>query len=220
MKKNMKIKIGFIVILLVAVIGLSLGFATFSTSLNIKSEASYIANPNNFKVDFSSSKIDVRTDKIVPITTPSNVEASEAIISNVTGAKSISGFRANFTAPGQKAVYTFYVANSGELEAFLKSIIFKNVNSFATSKVCEAKPGTNEALVNEACNDITLKVSIGSNLETSQSINNIFGHSLVKGAFEKVEVTIEYAANGKRTDGDFIVNFGDIALDYSSTDVN
>ena len=218
MEKKMGSKLFVVVILLIIVVGISIGFATYSTSLNIKSEATYLANPNNFRIDFSSSNVSVRTDPINPVVTPDYIQANRAIISNTMGAKTISGLGANFTAPGQKVEYVFYIANSGELEAYLKNIYFKNVEGMESTKVCEAKPGTNLSLVNEACQDIVLKVKIGNDFETNRSLNNILNYSISKGMFEKVTVSLEYITNGRRTDGDFKVIFGDVALDFSSMD--
>ena len=194
MEKNINSKLIIVGILLFIVIGISVGFATYSTTLTIRPGASYVANPDNFKVEFSSNNTIVKTDPIIPIVTP------------------------NFTAPGQKVEYVFYVANSGDLEAFLKNVYFKNVDGASSNKLCEAKIGTTNSLVNEACENITLNIKIGSDINTEKSISSIYGHNLVKGMFEKVIVTIEYKSGAVATDGDFTVFFGDIALDYSSTD--
>ncbi len=218
MEKRIDSKIIVMIILLITVIGLSIGYATFSSTLTIKPSATYVSNPNNFKVDFSSSNNSLRTDPIVPVGTPSNVSATEAKILNVPGAKAISGLSAGFTEPGQKVEYTFYILNTGELEAFLKNIIFKNALNSTSNKLCEAMPGTTVSLVNEACKDINLKVRVGNDLEVLKSLTNITSHNLVKGAHEKVTVIIEYNSNGARADGDFKVSFGEIAIDYSSTD--
>ena len=218
MEKNINSKLIIVGMLLFIVIGISVGFATYSTTLTIRPGASYVANPDNFKVEFSSNNTIVKTDPIIPIVTPSNLEASNGLITNIAGSKTISGLSANFTAPGQKVEYVFYVANSGDLEAFLKNVYFKNVDGASSNKLCEAKIGTTNSLVNEACENITLNIKIGSDINTEKSISSIYGHNLVKGMFEKVIVTIEYKSGAVATDGDFTVFFGDIALDYSSTD--
>lgn len=218
MNKRMDSKIVIMIVLLIMVIGLSIGYATFSSTLTIKPSATYVSNPNDFKVDFSSSSVSLRTDPIVPVVTPSNLQAENAYIDSVLGSKAVSGMSVNFTAPGSKAEYTFYVLNTGKMEAFLKNIIFKNVFNASSNKVCEAMPGTTESLVDAACRDISLKVKVGNNLETKQTLSNIYSHNLLRDSYEKVTVIIEYANDGVRADGDFTVNFGEIALDYSSTD--
>ena len=117
----------------------------------------------------------------------------------------------------QKVVYTFYAHNSGEYDAFIKSVTYANVTGKSESKVCTAGSGTTETLLTNACDDISVKVNVGTT-NTTASTADITGHSLLKGAFEQVTVTIEYAADGDRADGDFSVSFGDISLVYSSVD--
>ena len=48
--------------------------------------------------------------------------------------------------------------------------------------------------------------------------NSIAKHSLGLDAYEEVVVTIEYASDASRADGDFEVVFGNITLTYDSVD--
>ena len=123
-----------------------------------------------------------------------------------------------FTKPGQSATYEFYAYNNGELDAFLKSVIYSNVTGQNSSKVCTATVGTTDSLVQSACNDISVKVKVGVESTTNGSVANITNHILNKKTAEKIIVTIEYAENAQVTDGDFTVAFGDISLNYSSVD--
>ena len=50
-----------------------------------------------------------------------------AIVALIVGIVGLSISFAAFTEPGQSAVYKFYAYNAGELNAFLKSIVFSNV---------------------------------------------------------------------------------------------
>ena len=50
------------------------------------------------------------------------------------------------------------------------------------------------------------------------SMDSITNHLLALNAYEEVVVTIEYASNASRADGDFEVAFGDIILTYNSVD--
>lgn len=100
----------------------------------------------------------------------------------------------------------------------MKSIVYENVASKSSNKVCVAADGTGDALVQKACDGISVKVKVGSEAETSSGIASIQNHALAKGVGEKVTVTLEYAQGAERTDGDFTVSFGDITLNYSSAD--
>ena len=217
MERGRTLQFVTIIALTICVIGLSIGFAAFSNVLNIKPNATVSPNSNSLNVDFSSSQTEVVTGEIIPTLNPVNLIATNAIIDN-TSAPTISNLNVTFTKPGQSAVYEFYAYNDGELDAFLKSIVYSNVTGQNSSKVCTASVGTTDALVQSACNGISVKVKVGSESITKGSVANITNHSLAKKTGEKVIVTIEYDANAQVTDGDFNVKFGDIALNYSSVD--
>lgn len=217
MEKKQSGQVIAVVALLVAVVGLAIGFSAFSNVLKIQSNAKVTPDANTLNVDFSSSSAEVLTDKITPTSDPVGVVATEATIDNSSD-PTISNLHATFTEPGQKAIYKFYAYNAGELEAYLKSIVYGNVTSENTNKVCTAAQGTTDALVQKACSGISVKVKVGASDETSTGISSITNHSLAKGNSELVTVTLEYAANADRADGDFTVSFGDITLNYSSVD--
>ncbi|HIS91174.1 MAG TPA: hypothetical protein IAC20_05940 [Candidatus Faecisoma merdavium] len=206
-----------VVALCVAVVGLTLGFAAFSNTLTISSDANVTPDASTFNVDFSSSDSSLATDPIVPVKNPSSLVAGEGTINN-TSNPTVSGLSATFKEPGQKVTYTFYARNVGEYVAYLNSINFNNVASGSTPKKCTAGDGSTDALVQAACDDITLSVKVGSESETTGSLSSISGHSLAKNASEEIIVEIEYNAGGDRADGDFTVEFGDITLVYSSVD--
>lgn len=217
MEKNRNAQIIAILALVVGVVGLSVGFAAFSNTLKIKPSADVTPDKSSFNVDFSSSDTDVVADEITPVATPNSLVTSNATIDN-TNEPTISNLKATFTEPGQKVVYSFYAFNKGQLDAYLKSIVYGNVTGQTTNKVCTALEGTTDALVQKACNGISVKVKVGSEAETSGSAASITNHSLLKSTSEPVVVTIEYQADADRADGDFTVSFGDITLNYSSVD--
>lgn len=217
MEKNRRNKILAVIILLIAVGGLSLGFSAFSTALSIKSSANIKPKGDAFKVAFSSNSTTLETNPIAPTKNPTTLNATNATIDN-TQTPTISNLSVTFDEPGQKVSYTFYAYNSGKYDAYLKSITFKNVPANSQSKVCTPIGEVNNELVQSACNGIKLKVKVGSTSEISGSLNNITGHKLLKGNFEPIILTIEYESSATLADGDFSVKFGDISLDYSSID--
>lgn len=217
MEKNRTGQIIAIFALVVGVVGLSIGFAAFSNVLKIQSSATVKPSSDTLNVDFSSSDTEVLTNEIVPVATPSSVVSTNAQIDN-TNDPTISNLSATFTEPGQKVVYDFYAYNAGQLDAYLKSIVYSNVKDKTANKVCTAKEGTTDDLVQKACNGISVKVKVGTEAETSSGIASISNHALAKTKAEKVTVTLEYAQDAERADGDFTVSFGDITLNYSSAD--
>ena len=217
MEKNRTGQVIAVIALLVAIVGLSVGFAAFSNTLKIESSATVTPDKNTFNVDFSSSQTEVLTNAIKATATPSTIKTTEATIDN-TNDPVIKNLSATFTEPGQKAVYEFYAYNAGELEAFLKSIVYENVTGETFTKVCTAGDGTTADLVTSACNGISLSVQVGTEAATTTGVASITKHSLAKKTGEKVIVTLDYASDATRTDGDFTVAFGDVTLTYSSVD--
>lgn len=115
-------------------------------------------------------------------------------------------------------MYKFYAYNAGELNSFLKRIVFENVTVQNATKVCTASAGTTDELVQKACEKIFIKVKVGNEFETSTGKASITGHFLAKENGEAVVVTLEYEAGANRADGNFNVAFGNITLNYSSVD--
>lgn len=216
MEKDRGTKTMAIVALMVAVVSLSVGFAAFSSALNVSSSATVSPVATTFNVDFSSSSSGVETNSITPTVT-GDATATNATISN-TGDPTITGLAATFTAPGQSATYTFYAYNAGEYLAYLNSITFANASGGSSFRVCTAGDGATDTLVQAACDDISVSIKVGSESATTGSVASIAGHSLAVGAGEEIVVTISYASDGDRADGDFTVAFGDITLKYDSVD--
>ena len=212
MRENGGYKIIALVALLLGIVGVTLGYAAFSSTLTIKSSAE--VNPtDNFNVDFSSSASAVATDPIVPSlnVVATGFTATNATIDN-SGDPEISNLKATFTEPGQSATYSFYAYNAGQYVAYLNSIVFSG------NKTCTAKTGTTQSLVDAACNGISLSAKVGSENPTTSSVANITGHSLGINASEQIDVVISYATGSAIADGDFDVAFPDIVLTYDSAD--
>lgn len=217
MEKNRGIQITAIAALVIGIVGLSIGFAAFSNVLNIQTSANVKPDSSTLNVDFSTAEDKMEIAEIIPTATPSSLVTTNGVIDN-SGDPTISKLSATFTEPGQSVVYKFYAYNAGELNAYLKSIVFSNVTDQNTTKVCTAGQGTTDALVQKACDKISVKIKVGNELETTTGKASITGHALSKGIGELVTVTLEYEAGADRADGDFTVAFGNITLNYSSAD--
>ena len=217
MDKNRKVQITAIFALVVVIVGLSIGFAAFSSVLNIQTSANVKPDSSTLNVDFSSAEDKVEVAEITPTATPNSLVTTNGVIDN-SGDPTISNLSATFTEPGQSVVYKFYAYNAGELTAYLKSIVFSNVTDQNATKICTAGQGTTDALVQKACDKISVKVKVGNEIETPTGKASITGHTLSKGNGELVTVTLEYEAGADRADGDFTVAFGNITLNYSSAD--
>ena len=214
MEKSRSSKVIAVVALVVAVFGLTLGFAAFSNTLIISSSATVKPSQDAFNVEFSSSATAVEALAVSGVPTT----GATADAATIQGQK-ITGLNANFTAPGQSVTYTFYIHNTGEYEAFLKTISFENVEGQSSPKVCVADdPQTTTAsLVSAACEDISVALTVDS-ISATGSMTEISENNSIaaKTGVKTVVVTITYAENGDRADGNFSVAFGDIHLGYSS----
>ena len=215
MKKRQKIIT--IVVLIVTIIGMSIGFSAFSSTISISSSASVKPSASDFHVKFSSSESAVVTNQVTP--NVSGATGEKATIDNSGTTPKITGLKANFTAPGQSVTYTFYVHNTGDYVAYLKNITFSNVSGKSSHKVCTKTDTTaTDSLVSAACNAITITAKVGSTT-FDKTTSSITSHSLAANTGkETVVVTITYATGGSKADGDFSVAFGDINLEYRSTD--
>ncbi|MBQ6323773.1 MAG: hypothetical protein IJI22_02965 [Bacilli bacterium] len=220
MNKEKQVKTLSIVALFVAVLGLSIGFAAFEQTLTIKSSAEVNPAGTDFNVIFSTRDDVVSTDPVNPTVTGTGATATNATIDTNSNSLIIKDLHAVFTEPNQKAQYTFYTKNTGQYTAYLKSIAYANVSGKNEPRVCTPKETTgpnaaNNTLVQAACDDIRVTVSLSGTLYT-QSVAAITGHSVAVGSSEEIIVTIEYLAGGDTADGPFDVEFGDITIAYSS----
>ena len=214
MEKDRGGKVIAIVALLVGVVGLTIGFAAFSNTLTISSQAEYNPDDSVFNVDFSSATGSVVDGNLAPKTlTPAEngPTGATATISNATD-PTITGIKATFTEPGQSVVYEFYTRNIGQLEAFLRSVTFGTASPAA---------GTADGKTTVGSEDINLTLTLGTEDMTGGKVRAAFttatAHDLAVNAEEKVTLTISYPTGSDQADGDFTVNFGDITFLYAST---
>ena len=96
--KNKTFKIISIVALLLGIVGITLGYAAFSSTLKIESSAEVAPNESSFNVDFSSSNTSVVEEDITPAlnTNVTGFSATNAEIDNTTNPV-ISNLHATFT---------------------------------------------------------------------------------------------------------------------------
>ena len=215
MERDRSAKIIAIVALCVAIVGLSVGFAAFSNELTINSNATVSPNASDFDVNFSTSNTSEQDGTVSGVGTNS-ATAENATIDN-SNSPTITGLKANFTEPGQKVTYSFYAHNAGKYVAYLNNVTYANVSGKTATKVCTAGVNTDATMVEAACNGISVSVKVGSETYTG-SMDSITNHSLGLDGYEEVVVTIEYASDASRADGDFEVAFGNITLTYDSVD--
>ena len=209
MGKMRKTKIITILILFVVVLGVSVGFAAFSSVLTISSRATVNPSSGEFFVKFSTNANSLVEEEIVPSDITSGVTASNAVIDN-SSTPTISNLNVDFTGPGQYVEYTFYARNEGAYLAYLNSV------NFVGEKTCKGENGTSESLVESVCDSIDITVDISGDVYNTQS--PVSNHPLAIGEGEMIVVRLSYNGNGAYVDGDMSISFPNIALVYSNID--
>ena len=146
MEKDRGTKIIAILALLIAVVGLSVGFAAFSKELTITPVADVKADDSKFSVEFSTDSSsetaqfgDVNGEFSEDASDDENAKAGKVTIAQLTATNA----EAQFSKDNQTIVYTWYVRNSGEMDAYLKSVTFES-DKFKDKKVSKNKTNLNK----------------------------------------------------------------------------
>lgn len=112
MKDNRKTLYTFVALsLFLSVIGISVGFAAMSTSLNINGTANVV--PATWKIKFNNLS-------------SATIEGAAEVVSApvIQSDTHIGNYEVKLTKPGDKVVYTFDITNSGTIDAELSSYDF------------------------------------------------------------------------------------------------
>lgn len=204
MKKKTILSIGLLLIVVIILV--------VSRKSLISSTTSIYKSNDIFQVTFSTKENKLELGSISATTTPKSFTTTSANISTTT----ISGMNVEFSEPGQKAIYNVFAYNNGNMDAYLKSITSGKI-------VCTPGDGSSPILVNNACNDITLKVVVKDKTSISTkdidgSIPKVTNHFLKSKTGEKVQIIVEYKDHTSKVDGTFTVLLPTISLSYYSID--
>lgn len=112
MEKNRSIKIYIMFALIISVIGLSIAYAAFSSTLTIEGLVTVKKTTDAWNIGIEALD---GTTNLTPILTGNAKEVTAPTISGTT----ISGFEASFYAPGDAIAYEFNVVNNGSVNAIL-----------------------------------------------------------------------------------------------------
>ena len=206
MEKDRSTRVLSIIAMVLAVVGLTVGFAVFSATLNIQFGSTAVhGDEENFSVKLSSSETLFATDSVTGTVSPS--PSGPTALKQTLNETTISNLGATFNKPGEKVTYTFYAVNDGQFDAFLKSINVEDVAEAKTAMTCTADATTDATMVANACKGIKMTVNVDSSEAatiTSESTSATASH------------TIEYQASSAIADGSFTVKFGNVKLNYST----
>lgn len=164
MEKERGFRIIAVIALMVAVVGLTIGYAAYSSTLRINGTAN--VDPSSWNVKF----VYKTGNSLTATLTGGAVMNTEATLTDTQ----VSGFDVTLKAPGDSATYTFAVKNAGSLAAKLSTFTMGTLScapaggSSATteeaSNVCKELSYTltgvteGDTLAANDSNDLTLKL--------------------------------------------------------------
>lgn len=223
MKYRRKQQLTIILVLVAVISTISVGFAAFSSTLNISSSASVTPNSSDFKVVFSADRTSIINSSTIGQCVGAVTGVSGGASTGSSGCIGETEFKnavANFSAPGQVSAFIFYVHNIGKYDAYLKKVNF-NLLDNGKHKKCYASTSDStkatDSLVDAACEGIEISVR-GFGNTYSDTMVNISEQVIPQGTVKEVEVVITYGENSKLADGPFNVEFGNVEFEYSTVD--
>ena len=234
MERDRKVKMLSIIALVLAITGMSLGFAAFSSTLTISSSATVTPNSDDFSITFMGTDQNgefTSTNLIYPLLE----DGATGSVATLSGGKAatLSNMKASFTEPGQSVTYAYMASNTGLYDAYFRSWQFRLLSGM--TDVIECVPSTNstvtEELMSNACEDIDVRYQLLSSDDSTlmdgyarenfayagTSVVDLGSSFMVSpGDYGVMLITIEYAGNGARADGSFEVKIADIIAEYGS----
>lgn len=158
MEKERGAKVIAIVALLIAVVGLTVGYAAYSSTLTINGTAN--VDPASWKVNFGYKT----GDSLTGTTKGHATETTAPTLADTT----ISGFDVTLKAPGDSVTYNFLIKNSGTLNA-------KLANFTMGTLTCAPNASSNisQEDATELCGELkyTLAYAGGSTITTGEILN-------------------------------------------------
>ncbi|MBO5121482.1 MAG: hypothetical protein J6C28_07360 [Bacilli bacterium] len=231
-KQNSKILV--IIALALTTVALTLGFAAFSTTLNISSNATVTPNIADFKVTIYGMKTEEAANKYAEdgtlteeslsttISTPptladENMSASIANIDNTN--HTISNIKINLVNPSSEVPYYFIIKNEGKYDVYLDLSKYEKESGnymLINQGTCTAGEGTTQELLDLACPYIASVVAIyGSSGEPISAGENVI--KIPKDDYIQLGYAIGYMDTENRADGPFTIEFPEEQLIFSTT---
>ena len=219
MRRDRKIQMLSIVALVLAIIGMSLGFAAFSSTLSISSSATVTPNSDDFKmvvyglIDDEEKNalllgetLDFSKWSLVEVPDINNY-GSTAVIDNNN--LTINNINVSFSKPGCNTAYIVAIKNEGMYDAYLDLDKYKPI----IASNCVSNGDATQNLVDDACIGISLTLSFYN------SSYEIISSGILKvepNSYMGMFISVSYAEGSAVADGDFSVEFDDIELEFTT----
>ena len=219
MSRDRKIRMLSIVALVLAITGMSLGFAAFSSTLSISSSATVTPNSDDFKmvvyglIDNEEANalllgetLDFSKWSLVEVPDINNY-GSTAVIDNSN--LTINNINVSFSKPGCNTAYIVAIKNEGMYDAYLDLDKYKPI----IASNCVSNGDATQSLVDDACIGISLTLSFYN------SSYEIISSGILKvepNSYMGIFISVSYAEGSAVADGDFSVEFDDIELEFTT----
>lgn len=194
--KDRGFKVIAIAALLLAVVGLTVAYASYTESLKISGTVTAKGSTESWDVHFTEPSAPV----LGGIATVGTAPTATATV--------ISGFNVNFFAPGDSVEYDFDVVNGGKLDAELTAVTLGTLT-------CKPGNGATKATEEEAtalCNDLTFKLTYSDDTEitTGAKLTHTSGNT------KSLKLVVSWKADSAVTlSGDAVISVGESTLTYT-----
>ena len=145
-----------LVALLISIVGVTLGFAAYSNTVQIKASADVAAPGAQYPGQLSVDPDEQQDGTVTP--TVDGATADQATLTD----NEIRNIKVHFTAPDQSAEYAFYAVNPTTFTSYLNSVVFGTKSCSAS--LTDPNPATQYS---DACEDINMRIFVDSNEYTA-----------------------------------------------------
>lgn len=193
MEKNRSLKIAIFVTLFIAVMGLSIGFAAFSETLEIKGSAS--VKTQSWNVHFES--LEKSTSMTANEITAPQIQSSTTLI---------SGLKSEFSKPGQVSEYEFDIVNSGTFDAIVTGVTIK-------TPTCTGDGDNAASDAENVCKNISVKLTTSDGTDIANGVVLNSGSKL-----ENCKLIVTYNKNTPEAElpkNDVLVEDIDVSVVFS-----
>lgn len=213
MKMTKNSKIVLLVLLVLVVVGTSIGFASFSKT---------------FTISTSNATVAQATDPFATGLYMTVADSNNGTVSDLGGGTSKgvtwSGLTGTINDSTRTITYTAQMNNASTYIAYLNSVVSSG------NLVCTAvnTTQTNQTLVDNCCSALTLTLEVNGYTGTITKTSGINASNLNNGTYKvdavsagvngtaPVKLTLTLASNATLPDGDFVVTIPAITFGYTS----
>ena len=228
MEKQRQIKLLSIVALVIAIAGMTLGFAAFSTTINISSSATVTPNSEDFKIVAYGLEEEMTGDDFIQNATNLDLYSSASKANPINGGTwndsypainkgvaniisnnnsiTINNIYAEMEKPYTFITYPILIKNEGKYDA-------NTTVSFIGEKICTEKDGEMTSLMTSACNQIESSFLVVSSDGTELNLEDNFIIPANDYIFMGLDI---YYGSSELADGAFDITFPNIKLDFTT----